>query len=138
MLNLIGYSKRLFLGIVELVRCVFWEHVAWVRIPLLRHRIKDYSRADKPESLRLWPTVHWVIPQECSQVCILVYSAIEDNWIRIQCLHQIAYDLWQQTHDTEFRSRTLNNGDAFPFNIEARNIIKKKQASSKCLSPGLL
>lgn len=56
----------------------------------------------------------------------MVYSAIKDNWVRVQCLHQIAHDLWQQTHDTEFRSRTLNNGDAFPFNIEACNIIKKE------------
>ena len=46
---------------------------------------------------------------------MLIQSAVNDNWTRVRSMHAHAKRLYDGTKHSEFRERTVNGGDVFPF-----------------------
>ena len=56
----------------------------------------------------------------------MIQSAIEDNWMRVDIMHSIAQGYYLETHDSDFRERSINNGPVFPFNSLKYEAMKKE------------
>lgn len=49
----------------------------------------------------------------------MIYSSVNDNWARVSIMHQVAFNYYNSTKDSDFRNRSENKGDLFPFDTSA-------------------
>lgn len=45
----------------------------------------------------------------------MIYSSIDDNWMRVEIMHSVARRYYEDTHDSDFRKRIINRSEMFPF-----------------------
>lgn len=55
-----------------------------------------------------------------------MYSAVNDNWVRVKIMHLVAREFLDETRGSEFRRRIIDGGNVFPFDATAYDSIEKE------------
>lgn len=56
----------------------------------------------------------------------MIYSAVNDNWLRVKVMHSIANDFYASTSGTDFRRRITSRDEVFPFDPAAYETIENE------------
>ncbi|MDD3814107.1 MAG: hypothetical protein PHZ02_05625 [Desulfocapsaceae bacterium] len=56
----------------------------------------------------------------------MIYSSIQDNWMRVEIMHSVAQSYYESTHDSDFRERIINRGAPFPFDALQFDTMEKE------------
>lgn len=57
---------------------------------------------------------------------MMIYSSVEDNWMRVVIINSIAQNYFRMTADTDFRQRMTSKGKFFPFDLDAYTNMQKE------------
>lgn len=56
----------------------------------------------------------------------MIYSATDDNWMRVTTMHAIVKTHYDSTRGSEFRNRQISNGPFFPFDVTAFDTMQRE------------
>lgn len=56
----------------------------------------------------------------------MIYSAVNDNWVRVKIMHSVAREFLDETRGSEFRRSIIGGGDIFPFDVDAHDSMEKE------------
>ncbi|AKF24684.1 hypothetical protein YH65_04245 [Sulfurovum lithotrophicum] len=56
----------------------------------------------------------------------MTYSAVEDNWLRVELMYSVTNKYFNLTKGTDFRERIINNQSMFPYCVASSQNMSKE------------
>ena len=58
----------------------------------------------------------------------MTYSAVEENWLRVELMYSVTNEYFNLTKDTDFRKRIINSKSIFPLDYSASQNMSKESS----------
>lgn len=56
----------------------------------------------------------------------MTYSAVQDNWLRVELMYSLTNKYFNLTKDTDFRKRIINKQSMFPYSVTSSQNMSKE------------